>query len=226
MVQSTATYPNIIRSLDKLNILVFWEILKSKNPYLLEGDYMEDKQYTEEEKQYIYQTWEIMYDSYFQLKKDGKSKLVLQQSYDLMLLAYKINNLEYIARTLQSLEDVKDILPEDDYLNHKQGLLSLIPKHEPDLTPKYFESIADNVELLGKMILALQNKYNRAKKDNDKEVSEQVENVYSVIVKVEKIIDRQITAEATSVMKWLAYEKQANDITKAKEEEYRRKKRK
>lgn len=224
MVQSTATYPNITHRLDKLNILVFWEILKSNNPYLLDGDYMEHKEYTEEEEQYIRHTWEIMYDSYFQLKNDGKSKQVLQKSYDLMLMGHKIASLESIHRMLVKLHESMEQLPEDDFARHKQGYLKAILMFEQDVPVQFFESIPYNLKILEKRILALQNKYNRNKLENKKEVEEQVDNVFDVIVKVADRLNMHLDASRLSVAEWIAWEKRAKKKQEAEEAALRNKK--
>lgn len=226
MEQSTAIFPNITRSLDKLNILVFWQILKENNPYLLDGDYMPEKDYTEEEKQYVQQAWTIMYDSYFQLKKDGKSKQVLNTATDLMLLMHKINQLGEVSKGLTMLEEHKHILPQTDYLTHQQGYFRSYVNVEETLNINFLEGSLYNMEIANKRITALTNKYNRLKKENNTEVSEQVDNVFSVIAKVAARLKFHLSARDLSVTEWLAYEQEARDQSKAEEELSRQRKKK
>lgn len=220
----TPTFPNLIRSLDKLKILLFWEILKTKNPLLLDGDYMPDKQYTEEEQSYIVQQWEIMYDSYFQLKNDGKSKVVLQKSYEVMILSYKIKLLNDTLNFLKWHTEIRDLLPPERQNEQEQQIYALFKKVEPDLNIRYFEGIQVNTEVVNRRIAALQNKYNRLKQDNEKEVEKQVDNVFSVIAKVSKITQMQLNAQNMVVTEWLAYEQMAKETIKAEEEARRKKK--
>lgn len=224
MEQSTATFPNIIRSLDKLKILLFWEILKTRNPLLLDGDYMPDKEYTDEEKEFVAQAWEIMYDSYFQLRNDGKSKFVLESAYEQMLLAHKIGQLQKNIDFCGYLEKHKEDLPEADYLRHKQGLIKNFVTIEPLIKVKYFEGLAENVEIVNKVISALHNKFNRHKEKNEKEIKEQVDNVYTVIARVSRITKMQINAQNMMVTEWLAYEQQAREIERAENEARTKKK--
>ncbi len=224
MEQNTALFPNIVRSLDKLKILVFWEILKTHNPFLLDINHMPDKIYTDEEKNYVIQVWEILWDSYFQLKNDGKSKIALENSYEQMLLAHKINILQKNIDMCKHLKDVKHLLPETDYINHKQMLLSLFVKIEPKVKIKYFDTLEDNINIVNKILAALQNKYNKSKEDNEKEVSKQVDNVYSVIARVSRITNMQLNAQNMMVTEWLAYEQQAKEIVKAEESRRKNKK--
>lgn len=224
MEQLTPTFPNLIRSLDKLKILLFWEILKTKNPYLLDGDYMPDKQYTEEEASYIVQQWEIMYDSYFQLKNDGKSKVVLDKAYELMLLAHKINQLQKNIDFCGHLKEFQNILPKEDYTDKEQMLIKLFTVIEPTLQVKYLDGMDANIAIVNKRISALQNKYNRTKEQNDKDVEKQVDNVFSVLVRVSQTLNIQLNAEKMMVTEWLEWEKIAKEKLKAQEEARRKKK--
>lgn len=224
MVQSTATFPNIVQRLDKLNILLFWEILKTKNPLLLDGDYMPDKVYTEEEEKHIVHVWEIMYDSYFQLKNDSKSKMVLHQAYELMLLSYKIWQLTKTTDLARHLEDLKHLLTNEEYIEKEQQVYSWFKIIEPELNLQYFKGMETNLEIVGKRIQALQNKYNRENKSNEANIEKQVDNVFSVIVKVSQTVGHQLNAEKMMVTEWLAWEKAAKDKIQAQHEASRKKK--
>lgn len=224
MEQLTPTFPNIVRSLDKLKILLFWEILKTKNPFLLDGDYMPDKKYTEEEESYIVQQWEVLYDNYFQLKNDGKSKVVLQKSYEVMILSYRIKNLNDTVTLLNWHVEIKDLLPPERQIEQEQQIYALFKKLEPDMNIQYFDTPQVNIEIVNKRIAALQNKHNRLKDDNEKKVAEQVDNVFSVIAKVSKITQMQLNAQNMVVTEWLAYEQMARETIKAEEEAKRKKK--
>lgn len=224
MEQSTATFPNIIRSLDKLKILQFWGIMKENNPLLLDPDYDEHKEYPEEVRQYIVAAWEVMYDSYYQVKNDSKTKLVLHNNYEQMVLGYKIYQLEQNINMAYHLETFRDILPEDNYTEKEQMIYKWFVTIEPDLPIKYFEGMGVNLDLVKKRIAALQNKYNRNKKDLEKQVEKQVENVYSVIVKVSEILGMQLNAENMMVLEWIRWEKAAIDKQKALDEANRKRK--
>lgn len=224
MEQHTRTFPNIVRSLDKLQILRFWEILKANNPMLLDIDYMPDKKYTDEERKYIVEVWEIMWDSYYQLKNDGKSKLVLKQSYDLMMLSFRIKLLNDTLRFLQWHLELVDILPEESRIKQEQEIYGLFKTIEPDMPLKVFDGAQVNIEIVNKRVSALQNKHNRLSAENEKKVEQQVDNVFSVIAKVSRITQMQLNAHNMVVTEWLAYEQQAKEIQRSAEESRRKKK--
>lgn len=218
MEQNTPTYPNIVKSLDKLNILVFWQILKESNPLLLDGDYMEHKEYTAEEQDYIVHTWELLYDNYYQLKKDGKSKIVLDKSYNALMLSNTISELYTTLRFIQHLDELKSVIPENTYSELYINMLGTFHKTEPSLSLNYFEPSTYNLPIVQKHLNGLENKYNRLKLETDNEVQEQVDNVFTVIARVSRITQLKLNANDMVVSEWIAYEQQAKAIEKAEAE--------
>lgn len=215
MEQNTPTFPNLVRSLDKLNILVFWQILKEHNPLLLDGDYIEHKEYTEEEQDYVVQVWEQLYDSYYQLKKDGKSKKVLEKTYNALMLSNTIQELYTTFRFVKHLDELKKSIPDATYHELYTKMLGTFQKTEPDLPLNYEEPSTYNLAIVQKHLNGLENKYNRLKTENTKEVEEQVDNVFSVIARVSRITQLKLNANNMVVSEWLAYEQQAQEIAKA-----------
>lgn len=191
---------------------------------LLDIEYSEGKQYTEEEALFIYNVWEQLYDSYYQQKNDSKGKLVLEKSYEIMLLGKHISDLEMFVRSLKAVEDVKDVLPEADYARHKIDYLNLAVKQDNELKVKLFEDIPTNIKIIEKRLAGLQNKHKRMEADNYREVQEQVDNVFTVVARVSKICEMRLNAKEMVVSEWLAYEKMAKDLVKASEEDLRKRK--
>jgi len=184
---------------------------------------MKSKEYTEEEQGYVVQTWEILYDSYFQLKNDGKSKVVLDKNYELLLLAHTIGQLQKNIDFAKYLETFRDILPQDNYIEKEQMLLSLFLTVESDLGILFMEGMSVNIEIVNKRISALQNKYNRNKSEVEIEVEAQVNNVFSVIARVSNIVGTQLNAHNMVVSEWIAYEQMAMEKQKAEEAVRKRK---
>lgn len=218
MAQLTLTYPNIIQKLDKLKILVFWEILKTKNPKLLDENYMEDKKYSPEEEAFIVQTWEILYDSYYQLKQDSKSKFVLDKQYNIMLMEFRIGQFVHYINMWQHLESVKHLLETKSYIEYQSILITAFNVIDSTLNIKIMDDTNLTIKKIERRLHAMQAKHKRNNEDNKKDIDKQVKNVFSVIVKVSRITESRLDAQNMVVTEWLAWEKEAQNILKAQRE--------
>lgn len=86
---------NYYKSLDKLKILTFWQIIKDKNILLLDFDYVEDKKYSKEQLKELEDTWLRLYDEYYILLNDSKSKYKMNKTFDELKTRDKINQIKY-----------------------------------------------------------------------------------------------------------------------------------
>lgn len=218
------TYPNIVQRLDKLNILVFWEILKTKNPKLLDKDYMDEKTYTVEEEGFIVHTWELLYDSYYQLKQDSKSKFVLDKQFNVMMLEFKISQFRHYMSLWQQLESLKTILDSKTYVEYLNVLIRGFNSVDPTLNLSILDDMNLVVKKIERRLFAIQSKHKRTAEESKKEVVRQVDNVFDVISRVSRITGMQLNAKKMVVMEWLAYEKQAKEMIKAEREAQEKKK--
>jgi hypothetical protein len=218
MAQLTLTYPNIIQSLDNLKILVFWEILKSKNPKLLDLNYMPDKEYTAEEEEFIVHTWELLYDSYYQVKEDSKSKLVLDKQFNVMMLEFQINQFIHYIKMWEHLDSVKELLELKMYTEYQCLLIRAFNSVDSTLNLNLLDSTETNIKRIERRLFALQAKHKRIADDNKKEIDKQVDNVFSVIVRVARITESKLDAHSMVVTEWLAWEKEAKEVLKANKE--------
>jgi hypothetical protein len=224
MAQLTLTYPNIIQSLDNLKILVFWEILKSKNPKLLDLNYMPDKEYTAEEEEFIVHTWELLYDSYYQLKQDSKSKFVLDKQFNVMMLEFKISQFRHYMSLWQQLESLKTILDSKTYAEYLNVLIRGFNSVDPTLNLSILDDMNLVVKKIERRLFAMQSKHKRTAEESKKEVEKQVNNVFTVIARVSRITELRLNAHDMVVTEWLAYEQEAKNILKAQKEAQEKKK--
>jgi hypothetical protein len=218
-MQNTVTLKNleIPKSLDKVRIILFWEILKERNPLLLDPSYKEGKIYSKEAQEYIVQTWYGLYDDFYKEKNDQKTKLVLSQSYDEIKLQFKINTFVSNYNFLVSLNnDYKEILDLQTFIEYEQWFYKSFKELDGRIKLKLFEGVDVNLKIVKRFIESLQNAYNLKKKKVDKGVEEEITNVYEVVTRVEQIIERSIpNINKISVSQWLAYERRANEKIKA-----------
>lgn len=203
---------SIFQSLDKLRIILFWEILKEKNPLLLDADYKPENKYSQEEEEFIVNTWERLYDEFFEAKNDLKGRALLRESESETKLLFKINLLIDIRNHLLSLFKSIDSLELSVFENLKYSAYEIVNKIESKLKFDPFVNIPTALVKLDKALASLQNSYSIKNKRNNQEIDKQIQNVYSVVANVEQILERSIpNINEISVMHWLAYENSAKE---------------
>ena len=207
----------ILNSLDKLKIILFWEILKEHNYYLLDVNYSKDKKYNDAESEKIVNIWYQLYDDYYKLKNDQKAKLFLSKAINEMKLKVKIDNIVSTANFLIDLENhYKDILEDEQFYEYEVQLYGLIKELEPKIKFRYFDGIPANIKTIQSVVNALTTQLTLMQKKSEKVIEEEVQNVYKVVARVEQILERSIpNINEISVMQWLAYEEIANEKIKS-----------
>lgn len=208
----------IPKSLDKIRIILFWEILKERNPLLLDVNYFEGKQYSKEAQDYIVNTWYQLYDDYFEQRNDQKTKLTLSKTFEESKLLFKINTLVSNYNFLVALQrDYKEILDDKTFISYEQEIYSLFKKIDSRIKLRLFEGVDVNLKTVKRFMESLQNTYNIKKGKTEKQIDKEITNVYDVVVKVEQILERSIpNINDISVLQWISYEKIANEKIKAK----------
>ena len=219
MEQNTTTSKNmeLINSLDKLRIILFWDILKEQNYFLLDVNYSKDKKYSEVEKEQILNVWYSLYDEYYKAKNDQKAKLFLSKAINEMKLRVRIDNIVSTANFLVDLQNhYRDILEPDQFSEYEQKLYSLIKELEPKIKLKFFDGIAVNLKIIQSVVNALTTSLTLMQKKTNEKIEEEVTNIYKVVASVEQILERSIpNINEISVMQWLAYEEIANEKIKS-----------
>lgn len=205
----------VYNSLDKLKILVFWDIIKTKNIALLDVNYSESKEYSKKQLEQINTTWSALYDEYYVLKNDSKSKMKMDKSFSELILRDKINQIKNNYDFLISLTGYIRVLSPEEIAEYEQDCYANLIRIDKKLKPQFFKGIHHNIKYLEKILNSLINKYNVEHKKNDKEVTNEIANVYDVVANAESWLDRNLDIDNMVVSRWISYEKQIKDKQKA-----------
>lgn len=208
----------VFKDLFELRIITFWNILKDKNVFLLDKEYFEGKTYTKEEETELNLLFDTLYDEFFKQVNSQKSKKLIQNRMNEIGISIKINALISNSNLLVTLHnEYKEILDENTFSQYEQKVYSFIRQIEPKIKLQYFAGVEYNLNQIQSFIRALEVS-NKANKDyNDKGIEHQIKNIYDVVASVESALGRSLTnIETMSVMQWLSYQKQYDEILKSK----------
>lgn len=217
-VQNTLTFRSlkVYDSLEVLKILTFWKINQTGNIFLLDKDFFEGKLYTEKESACVQEIWFRLQDEYYKLQNDPKQRAKIRSSKERMLLQFKvqtlINHLEFYERFFR----YADLLDTKSYVEQEHKLFKLFK--ELGFTKKVspFASPEEKLNIVSRYVSAVYGKLKRLNNEVEKELGEQINNMYIQVVSIERVIERPIpNIENITVMQWIAYEQQANEIIKA-----------
>lgn len=202
-------------SLDTIKILLFWDIIKTKNYAMLDIDYKKSKQYTQKELELCELVWFRLFDEYYLLREDSTTKANLVKSFDELKLHEKITQIKNAIDFLETLKGWIGVIEEDDILKYEQQCYAMLKKIDSRIKPKLFDGINPNIENLGKVLKSFINQYNISFKESEKIVKKEVKNVYEVIANAESWLERNLDVENMTVSRWIAYEKQIAEKQKA-----------
>jgi hypothetical protein len=213
---------HILKSMDlyddlgKLRIILFWEILKEQNPFLLDPNYHKDNKYSDTQKEYIFDIWGKLYDDFFVRKNDARARSVLSKSMSEIKHLHKINLIQSNLDKLILLDKhYRDVLEDEQFAEYEQSVYDLFKVIDPRIKIQHFKGVDENVAIVERFIQGLINSYNIKKDKTAKAVNNEIENVYEQVVKVESVIGRTLPhINEISVLQWLAYEKEAESIIK------------
>ena len=204
--------------MDKLLILTFWEIIKSKNYSLLDIDYSEDKTYSESETAQFNLLWSKLEDEYYTLKKDSKSYSTIVKSNDAFNLLMKIELLQDNLNSLVELYSNIEVLDQENFIRIEQKIYQNFTLIHDKITPQYFAGLEENFNLITRFINAFKSDYEINYKIVTDEIHEEVTNVYSVVASVSSVLRYQINIKEVNVMEWLGYEEVAKQKINSQKE--------
>ena len=224
---------NYYKSLDKLKILTFWNIIKDKNICLLDVDYKENKKYSKNQLAEIENTWLELYDEYYVLLDDSKSRHTMSKSFDELKVRDKINQIKYNYDFLISLKTQtnnvnylyksQSISKEtfemsiDSYIQKEQETYKRLKLIDKRIKPLYFDGIDANLKNLDKVLKSLINRYNIDHKENQKQIEKEIKNVYDVVANAESWLERSIPISDMVVSHWIAIQNQIKQKQKAQQ---------
>lgn len=219
---STHTYPKssklkLFTSLDTLKILTFWNIIKEKNILLLDFDYYDGKKYSDDQKHEIELLWFRLYDEYFVLINDNKSKHELSKSFSELKIRDKITQIKNNYDFLYRLKSFIGFMPEKDIRQYEHETYNRLKIIEPKIKPLYFDGIDANLHNLDRVIKALVNQYNIEHKQNIEVLNKEIKNVFEIVANAESWLERNININDLVVAHWCALKNQVEQKQKAQE---------
>lgn len=215
----------IYQNLKQINILTFWEIAEEDNFLLMDMDFQEGKEYSEEEKEVLKAGYLKLYDDYFKAKDDNNQKGLLRENDEMTKAKYKIYLLNELYKSLKMIEFNRDYINKEDYSNLVIEAYNNIIEVEPKFKVNEKENLNFNCNKLERIIKSLSNelqlKDTRSTQDVKKEVKA-FKNVFDRVVSVEQVIERSLgDIKQISALQWIAYEKLQMDIIKKRKNERR-----
>ena len=164
---------------NKLKYLTFVEIDESfDNLHLLDKDYFDGKEYTDEEAEQLWRAWLSICDDWNALDQDDKAKKRLRERFEVMELVTKIKNLTDTYNTLTVIHNNRRLLTEDTASEMEQMCYSIVIKTEKRTKIKYFEGIPKNLETINRVIKSLTSQYNIKYKRSNEQTKKEKANVY------------------------------------------------
>jgi hypothetical protein len=205
------------KSLDKLKILTFWQIIKDKNILLLDFDYVDGKKYSKEQLKELEDTWLRLYDEYYVLLDDSKSKFKMNKSFDELKVRDKINQIKYNYDFLINLKGYYGLIPDSDITKYEQETYKRLTVIDKRIKPLYFDGIDTNLSNLDKVMKSMINRYNIDHKESQKEIQKEIDNVYDVVASAESWLERSIPISDMVVSHWIAIQNQIKQKQKAQQ---------
>ena len=200
-----------------LPILVFWEIIKQNNLKLLDVNFKENKEYHDFDLKLINDTWNDLYDDLFVLKNNSEAKYYLKSNVDRLLLVHINNLLNDIRERYILLYNIKDEEFLTEWITEKKIILyNEIKEIQPKARINQFDDILVLIENVEGLIKSNQNLYNEKSNVIEKKIDNKIQNIYSTIAKLGSALGYQLNVKEMSVLEYLAYEKQAEELSKAR----------
>lgn len=213
----------LTNSLRELNIITFFDILLEGNTKLLDSEYNQDKEYTEEQLKEIENTWLSLYDRYFELKNDMQAKSYLQNQSRLLELNVKIKSLQVIHDKLAEINNlyVNDTLQAVNYeivAETKQNAFQQINLIDERIKIKPLDSIHEICTKLKSVLKAFSNELNTISTNQEKRAEKVKNNVFDIIVGVEVGLEMKLgNPKEISVEQFIAYENKLKEKIKRME---------
>jgi hypothetical protein len=184
---------------------------------LLDFDYVEDKKYTKEQLNELEQTWLRLYDEYYVLLDDSKSKHKMNKTFDELKTRDKINQVKYNYDFLISLKNYVGLIPDEDIVKYEQETYNRLKTIDKRIKPLYFDGINANIKNLDRVMKSMINRYNIEHKESQKEIQKEIDNVYDVVANTESWLERSIPISDMVVSHWIAIQNQIKQKQKAQQ---------
>lgn len=212
-MQSFSTY----QSLDQISIITFWKIAEEDKYQLMDLNYTPSKTYSEEDLLILKTAYLKLYDEYFLLKDSQNQRLTIKNNDEKLNKQHKIQLLESHLKALVLIDYL--VSQGVDKSEEIKVIIDNIKRIEKRVNLPYTDSLFKIMEKVAKLIKRLVNQLeiDEARSDqHQKREAKKFKNYYDNIVAIEGILERPLGDDSLiSAMKWIAYEKQAENKIKA-----------
>lgn len=212
---------SIFQNLSQINIELWNEILNTQNIYLLHKDYDVNTKYTKTENIALNSKFIELYDDYFVKLDNSYAKNNLKETQEKIQLSAKIMILSDCINTLASIKRnysvLKDPIKKENEVYDCVKIISKYIKFDK------FNTIDENIAIIQKLIVSNETTYKRKFGENDKEFEQKTYTFEKQVVDVEQVLGHAIDTSKVNVLKWIGYINLAQEISKKRAENGRRK---
>lgn len=212
---------SIFQNLSQINIELWNEILNTQNIYLLHKDYDINTKYSKAENIALNSKFIELYDDYFVKLDNSYAKNNLKETQEKIQLSAKIMILSDCINTLASIKRnysvLKDPIKKENEVYDCVKIISKYIKFDK------FNTIDENIAIIQKLIVSNETTYKRKFGENDKEFEQKTYTFEKQVVDVEQVLGHAIDTSKVNVLKWIGYINLAQEISKKRAENGRRK---
>lgn len=212
---------SIFQNLSQINIELWNEILNTQNIYLLHKDYDVNTKYSKAENIALNSKFIELYDNYFVKLDNSYAKNNLKETQEKIQLSAKIMILSDCINTLASIKRnysvLKDPIKKENEVYDCVKIISKYIKFDK------FNTIDENIAIIQKLIVSNETTYKRKFGENDKEFEQKTYTFEKQVVDVEQVLGHAIDTSKVNVLKWIGYINLAQEISKKRAENGRRK---
>ena len=212
---------SIFQNLSQINIELWNEILNTQNIYLLHKDYDVNTKYSKAENIALNSKFIELYDDYFVKLDNSYAKNNLKETQEKIQLSAKIMILSDCINTLASIKRnysvLKDPIKKENEVYDCVKIISKYIKFDK------FNTIDENIAIIQKLIVSNETTYKRKFGENDKEFEQKTYTFEKQVVDVEQVLGHPIDTSKVNVLKWIGYINLAQEISKKRAENGRRK---
>lgn len=188
------------------------------NVLLIDKDWKEGKEYSEEEIKNIGQIWMRFSDRVFELDDDPKLRSLLRKKEQQLALEIKIRFLSKERNLLYWFGSQYKIFyeggREDEFLTGVQKIYRMIKDHDSKIPIKYFGTVVENIKLLDRCIASLKNEHATKFKDIESKTEKAKRNVYAEIASISRRLGIKLDAGTLLTPEMFAYRNMAKDLEK------------
>ena len=212
---------SIFQNLSQINIELWNEVLNTQNIYLLHKNYDINTKYSKEENNTLNSKFIELYDDYFVKLNNQFAKNNLKETQEKIQLSAKIMILTDCINTLASIKRnylvIKEPIKKENEIYDCVKIISKYIKFDR------FNTIDENIAIIQKLIVSNETTYKRKFGENDKEFEQKTYTFEKQVVDVEQVLGHSIDTSKVNVLKWIGYINLAQEISKKRAENGRRK---